>query len=145
MPFSVYSCLPILPENYTILLAKWQQWQQWPNEQYRSRAYHNKARPHLKFVVNFKETDKRVAKFFKQKRCENFRATKEQRTGLTAKPSDCAIATAACKFGKNITDAVEFFLPHLQITIEHAHFANWSLNFCRPRRPMVPARLISSI
>ena len=112
------------------------------------------SRPHLKFVVNYQSTGNARADFSKQRTerkhlpDQKYCAREWQRTrGLSIALRIMATAAEAMlkPYGKNIVDAIEFYLPHLQAKNGHAHSLNWSLNFCRPKRPMAPARLTSSI
>jgi integrase len=78
---------------------------------YRARRYHDKRRPHLKFVVNFKQNGKRVRSFFEtEKAAKTFVQLKNNE--LLIGETDGAKQLAA--FGKTIADAIEFYLPHLQ-------------------------------
>jgi integrase len=94
-------------------------------KQYRIREYHSKSRPDLKFVVNFKNGPKRSRRFFKTKsEAATFALTKKiahentGREGAEFPSSLRVMATAADAllkpYEKNIMDAVEFYLPHLQ-------------------------------
>jgi integrase len=89
------------------------------------REYHDKKRPHLKFVVNTKEGEKRVRAFFETKKeADTFAHQKNVELlngGQEAAQFPSALrimASDAAKrlqpFGKTIRDAVEFYLPHLQ-------------------------------
>jgi len=78
---------------------------------YRPRRYHDKKRPHLKFVVNLNQNGKRVRSFFEtEKAAKAFAQLKnnELLVGQTAGAKELAA------FGKTIADAIEFYLPHLQ-------------------------------
>jgi integrase len=82
-----------------------------PMRTYRARRYHDKRRPHLKFVVNFKKNGKRVRSFFEtEKAAKTFVQLKNNE--LLIGETDGAKQLAA--FGKTIADAIEFYLPHLQ-------------------------------
>src|SRR5215470_4497913 len=75
------------------------------------RPYHDKQRPHLKFVVSYKRNGKRARSFFETKKAaQTFAQLKnnERLIGETAGAKELA------KFGKTIADAIEFYLPHLQ-------------------------------
>jgi integrase len=77
----------------------------------RARPYHDEKRPHLKFVVNFKQNGKRARSFFESKKAaETFAQLKNNE--LLIGETDGAKQLAA--FGKTIADAIAFFLPHLQ-------------------------------
>ena len=78
---------------------------------YRARPYHDKRRPHLKFVVNFKQNGKRARSFFETKKAaQTFAQLKNNE--LLIGETDGAKQLAA--FGKTIADAIQFYLPHLQ-------------------------------
>jgi integrase len=75
------------------------------------RPYHNKQRPNLKFVVNYKRNGKRARSFFENK--------KEAQTFAQLKNNERLIgetegAKQLAAFGKTIADAIEFYLPYLQ-------------------------------
>jgi integrase len=91
------------------------------------RIYRDSKRPHLNFVVNTKEGGKRSRQFFEAKKdAETFAQQKNIELlsgGQEAAGFPAALrimASEAAKqlspFGKSITDAVEFYLPHLQAT-----------------------------
>src|SRR5207249_7819033 len=78
---------------------------------YRVRPYHDKERPQLKFVVNYRKNGKRARSFFEsEKIAKTFAQLKnnERLIGETAGAKELAA------FGKTIADAIEFYLPHLQ-------------------------------
>ena len=78
---------------------------------YRVRRYHDKKRPHLKFVVNFKRNGKRVRSFFEtEKVAKTFAQLKNNELLI----GETAGAKELAAFGKTIADAIEFYLPHLQ-------------------------------
>ena len=78
---------------------------------YRVKPYHDKQRPHLKFVVNFKQNGKRTRSFFESKKAaQTFAQLKNNE--LLIGETDGAKQLAA--FGKTIADAIAFYLPHLQ-------------------------------
>jgi integrase len=89
------------------------------------RPYRDSQRPHLKFVVNVKEEGKRCRSFFETKReADTFAEQKNIELlngGIEAAQFSSALrvmareaATTLAPFGKNIRDAVKFYLPHLQ-------------------------------
>ena len=89
------------------------------------RPYRDNRRPHLKYVVNVKEEGKRSRSFFETKReAETFAEQKNIELlngGIEAAQFPSALrvmareaATTLAPFGKNIRDAVGFYLPHLQ-------------------------------
>ena len=89
------------------------------------RPYRDNRRPHLKYVINVKEEGKRSRSFFETKReAETFAEQKNIELlngGIEAAQFPSALrvmaseaATTLAPFGKNIRDAVEFYLPHLQ-------------------------------
>ncbi len=78
---------------------------------YRARSYRSKKRPHLKFVVNYRQNGKRARSFFESK--------KAAQTFAQLKNNECLIgetdgAKQLAAFGKTIADAIEFYLPYLQ-------------------------------
>src|SRR6266487_3268186 len=75
------------------------------------RSYRNKARPHLKFVVSFKQNGKRVRSFFETKKAAQTFAQLKNNDRLIGETDG---AKQLAKFGKTIADAIEFYLPHLQ-------------------------------
>lgn len=89
------------------------------------RPYRDNNRPHLKFVVNTKEGGKRSRQFFEAKKdAETFVQRKNIELlngGAEAAQFPSALrimsgeaARLLSPFGKTITDAVNFYLPHLQ-------------------------------
>jgi integrase len=91
------------------------------------RPYRDTNRPHLKFVVNAKEGGKRSRYFFETKKeAETFAQQKNIEllnggreaagfpSGLRIMASEAAQQLSP--YGKNIMDAVKFYLPHLQAT-----------------------------
>jgi integrase len=103
-------------------------------KQYRIREYHDSQRPSLKFVVNFKDGSKRARRFFKTRtEAATFALTKNialENTGREGADFPSALrimATAADAmlkpYDKNIMDAVEFYLPHLQASNRSCTFA----------------------
>jgi integrase len=78
---------------------------------YKVRPYHNKQRPHLKFVVNFKRNGKRARSFFESKKAAKTFAQLKNNERLIGETDG---AKQLAKFGKTIADAIEFYLPHLQ-------------------------------
>src|SRR5436853_5475683 len=77
----------------------------------RVRPYHDKQRPHLKFVVNFKQNGKRARSFFETKKAADSFAQLKNNELLIG---ETAGAKQLAAFGKTIADAIEFYLPHLQ-------------------------------
>src|SRR5438046_6166946 len=75
------------------------------------RPYHNKQRPHLKFVVNFKRNGKRARSFFESKKVAQTFAQLKNNERLIGETEG---AKQLAAFGKTIADAIEFYLPHLQ-------------------------------
>jgi Site-specific recombinase XerD len=109
-------------------------------KQYRIREYHSKSHPHLKFVVNFKEGSKRARRFFETKTdAKTFALTKNialENTGREGADFPSALrimATAADEmlkpYDKNIMDAVEFYIPHLQARNRTCTFAELVAEF----------------
>lgn len=92
---------------------------------HRVRPYRDRERPDLKFVVNTKEGGKRSRKFFETKNAaQTFAQQKDIELlngGMEAAQFPSALrvmageaAKALSPFGKTISDAVNFYLPHLQ-------------------------------
>src|SRR5439155_7564305 len=75
------------------------------------RPYHNKQRPHLKFVVNFKRNGRRARSFFESKKVAQTFAQLKNNERLIGETEG---AKQLAAFGKTIADAIEFYLPHLQ-------------------------------
>src|SRR4030095_8383684 len=93
----------------------------------RVRKYRDSNRPHLKFVVNYREAGKRKRSFFEIKEhAESFAAQKNidrLNSGLdgekiTSKLRDMALECAErlSEHGKTLKDATEFLIAHLQST-----------------------------
>jgi integrase len=91
----------------------------------RIRRYSDSNRPHLKFVVNYREAGKRKRSFFETKeQAESFAAFKNaelKRNGIEHAefPTSLRVmaqnAVEALKpFGKTITDAVQHYVAHLK-------------------------------
>src|SRR6266436_6966204 len=91
----------------------------------RVRKYTDSNRPHLKFVVNYREAGKRKRGFFETKeQAESFAAFKNaelKRSGIEHAEFPTAIRVMAQNaveqlkpFGKTITDAVQHYLAHLK-------------------------------
>jgi integrase len=89
------------------------------------RPYRDSRRPHLQYVVNTKEGGKRARSFFATKKeAETFVQQKNIELlngGREAAQFPSALrvmageaAAVLLPFGKNIMDAVNFYLPHLQ-------------------------------
>ena len=91
----------------------------------RVRKYSDSNRPHLKFVVNYREAGKRKRSFFETKRAaktfadeQNIKLVNEGREGAEFPTALRVIAQNAAQqlesFGKTITDAVEHYVAHLK-------------------------------
>src|SRR5690349_16578365 len=91
----------------------------------RVRRYTDRNRPHLKFVVNYREAGKRKRSFFEIKKTaktfadeQNIRIINEGREGAefpTALRVTAQNAVEQLKpFGKTITDAVQHYVVHLK-------------------------------
>jgi integrase len=75
------------------------------------RPYHDKQRPHFKFVVNFKRKGKRARSFFESKKAAQTFAQQKNNERLIGETEG---AKQLAAFGKTIADAIAFYLPHLQ-------------------------------
>jgi integrase len=84
------------------------------------RPYHDKQRPHLKFVVNFKQNGKRARSFFETKKAAKTFAQLKNNERLIGATDG---AKKLAKFGKTIADAIEFYLPYLQASNRTCTFA----------------------
>jgi integrase len=91
----------------------------------RVRKYSGSNRPHLKFVVNYRESEKRKRSFFETKQqAESFVAFKNaerQRNGIEHSEFPTAIRVMAQNaveklkpFGRTIMDAVDHYVAHLK-------------------------------
>jgi integrase len=91
----------------------------------RVRKYSDSNRPHLKFVVNYRESGKRKRSFFETKeQAESFVAFKNaelKRNGVEHAEFPTALRVMAQNaveqlkpFGRTITDAVSYYVAHLQ-------------------------------
>jgi integrase len=91
----------------------------------RVRKYTDSNRPHLKFVVNYREARKRKRSFFETKeQAESFAAFKNaelKRNGIEHAEFPSAVRVMAQNaveqlkpFGKTITDAVQHYVAHLK-------------------------------
>jgi integrase len=100
----------------------------------RVKSYSDANRPHLKFVVNYREAGKRKRRFFEAKEpAKTFAALKNielQRDGSEHAEFPTALRVMAQNaveqlkpFGKTISDAVTFYLPHLQARNRSCTFA----------------------
>src|SRR5207253_3677354 len=102
-------------------------WQQWNMRRRKIRVckYTDSKRPHLKFVVNYREAGKRKRSFFGTKeQAESFAAFKNgelKRNGIEHSEFPTAIRVMAQEaveqlkpFGKTITDAVGHYVAHLK-------------------------------
>jgi integrase len=91
----------------------------------RIRKYTDSNRPHLRYVVNYREAGKRKRKFFEAKEPANsFAAFKnaelnrngvehaEFPTALRVMAQECSVQLQA--FGKTIADATKYFIAHLK-------------------------------
>jgi integrase len=78
----------------------------------RVRKYRDSKRPHLKFVVNYREADKRTRTFFETKlEAETFALNRN----IELQNSGNAIEQLQ-PFGKTISDAVQYYIAHLKAT-----------------------------
>jgi integrase len=88
------------------------------------RKYSDRNRPHIKFVVNYREAGKRKRKFFEAKEsASTFAAFKDaelKRNGVEHAefPTSLRIMAQECKdklsaYGKTLKDATDFFVRHL--------------------------------
>lgn len=75
------------------------------------RAYRNKARPKLKFVVSFKQNGKRSRSFFETKKAAQTFAQLKNNERLIGETEG---SKQLKEFGKTIADAIAFYLQHLQ-------------------------------
>ncbi len=94
---------------------------------YRLTPYDDPARPHLKFVVNFKEEGKRARKFFETKReaqtfvaLGNVKHANQGREGVEF-PTALRIMAGECAdilapFGKTIRDATDHYAKFLRVS-----------------------------
>jgi integrase len=100
----------------------------------RVKIYSDVNRPHLKFVVNYREAGQRKRRFFEAKEpAKTFAALKNielQRNGTEHAEFPTALRVMAQNaveqlkpFGKTIADAVSFYLPHLQASNRSCTFA----------------------
>jgi integrase len=91
----------------------------------RVKPYRDNNRPHLKFVVNFKEAGKRKRTFFEAKEPANafvaFKNAELNRNGVEHAEFSTALRVMAQNavealnpFGKTITDAVQHYVAHLK-------------------------------
>src|SRR6516162_1967489 len=89
------------------------------------RHYTDSNRPHLKFVVNYREAGKRKRTFFETKEAANsfvaFKNAELTRNGIEHAEFPTALRVTAQNaverlkpFGKTITDAVDHFVAHLK-------------------------------
>jgi integrase len=121
-------------------------WQRWRMRQrkIRVKSYSDANRPHLKFVVNYREAGKRKRRFFEAKEpAKTFATLKNielQRNGVEHAEFPTALrvmATTADEmlkpYDKNIMDAVTFYLPHLQAS-------NRSCSFTQLVAELLPAK-----
>jgi len=91
----------------------------------RKRRYNDSKRPHLKFVVNYRESGKRKRSFFETKQQANsfvaFKNAELKRNGVEGAefPTSLRIMAQDCSaqlqaFGKTIADATKYFIAHLK-------------------------------
>jgi len=91
----------------------------------RVRRYSDSNRPHLKFVVNYREAGKRKRSFFETEvHAKSFALSKNielQRNGIEHSefPTALRVMAQECKdalsdYGKTIKDATDFFIAHLK-------------------------------
>ena len=89
------------------------------------RRYTDNNRPHLKFVVNYREAGKRKRTFFENKEAANsfvaFKNAELKQNGIEHAefPTSLRVMAQECKdalsaYGKTIQDATEFFIAHLK-------------------------------
>src|SRR5437667_1203951 len=91
----------------------------------RVRKYSDSNRPHLKFVVNYREAGKRKRRFFETKAdADTFAGNRnielknagregaEFPTALRVMAQECKDALS--KYGKTIKEATDFFIAHLK-------------------------------
>src|SRR5207249_1644429 len=97
---------------------------------YRVRPYHDKERPQLKFVVNYRKNGKRARSFFESEKIAKTFAQLKNNERLIGE-TDGAKQLAA--FGKTIADAIEFYLPHL-------HASNRTCTFRELIGELLPAK-----
>src|SRR6266436_1543138 len=91
----------------------------------RPRKYGGRNRPHLKFVVNYREAGRRKRSFFETKEAaktfadeQNIKLTNEGREGAEF-PTALRVMAQECKdalsnYGKTIKDATNFLIAHLK-------------------------------
>jgi integrase len=84
------------------------------------RSYHDKQRPHLKFVVSYKRNGKRARSFFENKKVAQTFAQLKNNERLIGETDG---AKQLAKFGKTIADAIAFYLPHLEASNRSCTFA----------------------
>jgi integrase len=89
------------------------------------RKYNNPQRPHLKFVVGFRQAGKRSQKFFETKEeataFAGFKNAERKQNGLAHAEFPEKLRSMAQdaverlqKYGKSITDAVDYYVAHLK-------------------------------
>jgi integrase len=102
--------------------------------QIRVKNYSDSNRPHLRFVVNYREAGKRKRRFFEAKGpAKTFAALKSvelQRHGVEHAEFPTALRVMATKaeemlkpYDKTILDAIAFYLPHLEASNRTCTFA----------------------
>src|SRR5262249_58364036 len=102
-------------------------WQQYwvRKRKIRVREYNSKKRPHLKFVVNYREAGKRKRSFFEtEAQAKSFAALKNAelaKNGIEHAefPTALRVMAQECKdtlsdYGKTIKDATDFLIAHLK-------------------------------
>ena len=91
----------------------------------RARTYRNKERPHLRFVVNYREAGERRRRYFEtQAEAAQFAWDKnEERKNFGMAAGDLSLSTrgmameaveALTPFGRTIRDAVAHYVAHLK-------------------------------
>jgi integrase len=89
------------------------------------RDYSDGNRPHLKFVVNYREAGKRKRRFFETKGAADsfatFKNAELRRSGIEHAEFPSALRVMAqsgaerlAAFGRTISDAIEFYIAHLK-------------------------------
>ena len=94
------------------------------------RSYHDKERPHLKFVVNYKVNGKRTRSFFENKKVAQTFAQLKNNERLIGETEGSKQLAA---YGKTIADAIAFYLPHL-------HATNRTCTFSELVAELIPAK-----
>src|SRR5262249_30565676 len=84
------------------------------------RSYHNKERPHLKFVVNYKRNGKRARAFFPNRQTAQTFAQLKNNERVIGETDG---AKALARFGKTLADAIGFYLSHLEANVRTCTFS----------------------